>query len=203
MNSNAESGSASLFTGKVFASWPICDQFMSNWSKSRGFSVIKDRVTREGNNIRRRVYICEHGKQHVFKSNRESSSKKLSCPWRVNASCPNENNPDSAIFIKKIVDEHNHDLNIGAVAFKEERRFNNEMIEDIRFLTHHCKMGATAQRRYLEGKYPSYPIYSKDLYAAIQKFRLTTKSLSNDAAQMSDWLDEQKKKDSRWIVVRG
>jgi hypothetical protein len=101
------------------------------------------------------------------------------------------------IFIKKIVDEHNHDLNIGAVAFKEERRFNNEMIEDIQFLKHHCKMGAMAQRRYLEAKYPSHFIYSEDLYAAIKIFQLTTKSLSNDAAHMSDWLDEQKKSDSR------
>ena len=205
MNSNAESDSASLFTGKVLASWSICDQLISNWGKRRGFGVIKDRVTREGDKIRRRVYICEHGKQHAFKSNtnKESSSKKISCPWRVNASCPNENNPDSAIFINKIVDEHNHDLNIGAVVFREERRFDNEMMEDIQFLTHHCRMGATAQRRYLEAKYPSHPIYSEDLYAAIKKFRPTTKSLSNDAAQMSDWLDEQKRRDSRWIVVRG
>ena len=40
----------------------------------------------------------------------------MSCPWHVNVSCPNMNNPDSAVFINKIVDEHNHDLNIEAVA---------------------------------------------------------------------------------------
>src|SRR5262249_38864609 len=58
-------------------------------------------------------------------------------------------------------------------------------------------------RRYLEAKYPSQPIYSKDLYAAIKKFRPTTKSLSNDAAMMSNWLDDQKEKDPRWIIARG
>ncbi|PKB93401.1 hypothetical protein RhiirA5_441376 [Rhizophagus irregularis] len=42
----------------------------------------------------------------------------------------------------------------------------------------------------------------QDLYATIKKFRLTVKSLSNDAAQMSDWLDEQKEQDSRWIIAR-
>jgi len=193
MNSNAESDSANLFTEKVFENWSICDQFISNWSKSKGFGVIKDRVTKEGDNIRRRVYICEHGKKYAFNSNKESSSKKISCLWHVNASCPNANNSNSAIFIKKIVDKHNHDLNIEAVAFRKNKRFNEEMMEDIEFLTHHCKMGATAQRRYLEGKYPSHTIYSKDLYAAIKKFRPTMKSLSNDVAQMSDWLDEQKK----------
>ncbi|HKC79275.1 MAG TPA: hypothetical protein VKB83_04210 [Nitrosopumilaceae archaeon] len=76
-------------------------------------------------------------------------------------------------------------------------------MEDIQFLTEHCKMGVTAQRRYLEAKYPSQPIYSKDLHAMVKKFRPTAKSLSNDAAKMSNWLDEQKEGDSRWIVARG
>src|ERR1043165_5000380 len=203
MNSNAENDSAELFTRKVLASWQICDQFISDWGMSRGFCVIKDRVTREGDKIRRRVYICEHGKKYSSNSNKVTSSKKILCPWHVNASCPNTNNPNSAIFIKTIVDEHNHDLSIESAAFREDKRFSDEIMEDIQFLTQHCRIGATAQRRYLEGKYPSHPIYSNDLYAAIKRFHPTTKSLSNDAAQMSNWLDEQKKKDSRWIVARG
>lgn len=101
------------------------------------------------------------------------------------------------------MDEHNHELNIEAIAFREGKKFSNEMLEDIEFLTNYCKMGATTQRRYLEAKYPTHPLYSKDLYAAIQKFRPTTKSLSNDAAKMSNWLDQQKEIDSRWIVARG
>ena len=116
---------------------------------------------------------------------------------------PNMNNPDSAVFINKIVDEHNHDLNVEAVAFREDKKFSEEIMNDIQFLTQHCKMGATSQRRYLEGKYPSHPFFSKDIYAAIQRFRPTAKSLSNDAAKMSDWLDDQKEKDPRWIVARG
>lgn len=203
MNSNAESASADLFTGKVFASWSICDEFLSAWSKSKGFNVIKDKVVREGDNIRRRIYICEHGRKYTSKSTRDTSSKKIACPWRVNVSCPNMNNPNSAVFINKISDEHNHDLNVEAVAFREDKRFSEEIMNDIQFLTQNCKMGATAQRRYLEGRYPSHPFFSKDIYAAIQRFRPTAKSLSNDAAKMSDWLDEQKEKDPRWIVARG
>jgi hypothetical protein len=56
------------------------------------------------------------------------------------------------------------------------------MMEDVQFLTQHCKMGATAQRKYLEGKYPSHPIYSKDLYNMIKKFHPTAKSFFNDVA---------------------
>jgi len=54
------------------------------------------------------------------------------------------NNSDSTIFINKIVDEHNHDLNIKAVAFREDIRFSDEMIDDVQFLTQHCRIGATA-----------------------------------------------------------
>ena len=183
MNSNAETDSASLFVGKVFANWSICDQFIGNWGKNKGFVIIKDRVLKDEDEIvRRRAYICQHGKKHTFRSNKGTSSKKIQCPWHVNVSCPKSNNPNSAISIIKIVDEHNHNLNIKVVAFRENKAFNNEIIEDIQFLTHHCKMGATSQRRYLEAKYLTVSIYSEDLYSAIKKFRLTTKSLSNDIA---------------------
>ena len=131
MNSNAETESASLFSRKVFANWFICDQFISNWSKSKGFSIIKDRILKDENDIRRRVYICEHRKKHTFRSSKGTSSKKIQCSWHVNVSCPKTDNSNSAIFINKIVDEHNHDLNIELVAFRKNKVFNNEIIEDI------------------------------------------------------------------------
>ena len=53
------------------------------------------------------------------------------------------------------------------------------MIEDIKFMTVSCKFGATAQRKILEGKYPSHPVYSRELYNAIQKFRRVLKDSSH------------------------
>jgi len=203
MNSNVESDFAGLYTGLIFENWTICDQFISNWGKSKGFGVIKDKVIKEEDDIRRRSYICEHGRSYTLKSMKDTSTKKMSCPWRVNASCPKMNNPDSAVFINKVVYEHNHNLNIEVIKFREEKRFSNEIMEDIQFLTQHCKMGVTAQRKYLEGKYPSHTFYSNDLYAAIKRFRPMAKSLLNDAAKVSDWLDRQKENNPRWIVARG
>ncbi|CAB5383106.1 unnamed protein product [Rhizophagus irregularis] len=171
--------------------------------KSNGFGVIKDKVIKKGVEIRKRTYICEYGRKYTCKSAKETSTKKMLCSWHVNVSYPKVNNPDFAIFINKIVDEHNHDLSVEAVKFGEDKKFNDEMVRDIQFMTDHCKMGATAQRRYLEGKYPAHPIYSQDLYAMIKKFQPTAKSLSNDTTQMSDWLDKQKERDSRWIIARG
>ncbi|CAG8795668.1 3116_t:CDS:2 [Gigaspora margarita] len=188
---DTERDAARLFTGKVFENW-------EQW-----FTVVKDRVYREEGIVRRRTYICQHGRNYGSTSKKKTSTKKISCPWHVNASCPKVKNPNSTIFINTIVDEHNHQLSVDAIAFECVKRFSEEMLEDIKFLTQHCKMGATAQKKYLEGKYPLQPIFSKDLYRAIQKYRPTAKSLSNDAAQMSNWLDMQKEKDTRWVVARG
>ena len=88
MNFNIKGDSLSLFSGKTLASWPICDEFMICWGKSKGFGVIKDKVVKEGDTIRRRLYICKHGKKYTSKSNKNTSTKKMSCQWHVNASCP-------------------------------------------------------------------------------------------------------------------
>src|SRR5437763_16843922 len=127
MNFNIEGVSSSLFSEKILASWSICDKFMICWSKSKGFGVIKDKVVKEGDTIRRRLYICEHGKKYTSKSNKNTSTKKILCQWHINASYPKENNPDSAIFINTLVDEHNNGLNIESVAYRGVTRFNYEM----------------------------------------------------------------------------
>ncbi|CAB4403987.1 unnamed protein product [Rhizophagus irregularis] len=143
-------------------------------------------------------------------TNSDLFSGKIFSSWEecdsffdVNVSCPKTKNPSSNVVVNKLINEHNHSLSVEMITFEEQKKFTTEMMEDIKFLTSHCKFGATAQRKFLEGKYPSQPIYSKDLYAAIQKFRPTSKSLLNDAALMSNWLDHQKECDSRWVIVRG
>jgi len=193
---------ADLFLGKDFSSWDSCDAFLDTWAKKEGFYIVKSRVHRDNGIIRRRAYICVHGRTHNSSSEKDTSTKKINCPFLVNAHLPKAKNPESSVIITKIVREHNHSLNVQRITHEEEKKFTEEILADIEFLTH-CKFGATMQRKYLEAKYPAHPIYSKDLYATIQKFRPTAKSLSNDAARISNWLDEQKDKDPRWVIARG
>jgi hypothetical protein len=193
----------SLFSGKRFASWDECEKFLNDWSKLQGFHLIKDRVTRDKGVVRRRTYICDHSRSYESKSTKDTGTKKMNCPFSVNVSCPKIKNPEGMISINKINEDHNHPLNISMIEFEESKKFTMEIIEDIKFITIHCKFGATSQRKFIEGKFPSHPVYAKDLYAAIRKFRPNSKSLSNDAAQISNWLDHEKEKDPRWIVSRG
>ena len=198
-----ENEHASLFSGKKFSSWEECEKFLDDWSKAQGFHIIKDRVTRNEGVIHRRTFICSHSRTYESHSTKDTATKKLNCPFSINISCPKNKNPEGFVTINKINETHNHPLNRQLIEFEEAKKFTPEMIEDVKFMTIYCKFGATAQRKFLEGKFPSHPIYSKDLYAVIQKFRPSAKSLSNDAAQVSNWLDQEKEKDSRWVVVRG
>jgi len=160
-----------LCSGKKFESWDTCETFIVAWAKQRGFRVIKDRVVRSDGMIRRRTYICSHSRTYESNSTRDTVTKKLGCPFVINASCPKSKNPDESVFINKIFDQHNHSLNVSMIEFEASRKFTGPMIEDIKFMTISCKFGATAQRKFLEGKYPTHPIYSQELYNAIQKFR--------------------------------
>ncbi|CAB5188566.1 unnamed protein product [Rhizophagus irregularis] len=200
LNENSDSA---LFSGKKFTSWDECEMFLNEWAKQQGFHLIKDRVTRDDGVIRRRTFICSHGRTYESNSSRNTATKKLNCPFSINVSCPKNKNPEGLVSINKINEDHNHPLNRSIIEFEESKKFTMEMIEDIKFMTIHCKFGVTSQRKFLEGKFPSHPIFSKDLYATIKKFRPNSKSLSNDAAQISNWLDNEKEKDSRWVVVRG
>ncbi|CAG8840285.1 2596_t:CDS:2, partial [Gigaspora margarita] len=91
-----------------------------------------------------------HGQHYESNSSKKTGSKKILCPWHVNASCSKLKNPNSLVFINKIIDTHNHELSVDAITFEQEKKFSNEMINDIEFLTQHCRIGTTIQRRYLE-----------------------------------------------------
>ncbi|CAG8606913.1 8580_t:CDS:2, partial [Cetraspora pellucida] len=173
------------------------------YAKEQGFRIVKDPVQRKESIICRRTLLCEHSHSYDSTSNKDTNTKKTHCPFLVNTSCPKVNNPESTIVVNKIVYEHNHPLNRELIVFEDAKKFTNSMLEDVKFMTMYCKFRATVQRKFLERKYPTYPIHSKDLYRIIQRFRPTAKSLSNDAAQISNWLDQQKEKDPRWVIARG
>ncbi len=103
--------------------------------------MIKNKVIKEEDNIRKRTYICKYGRKYIFKSIKKTSIKKMLYLWHVNASYPKVINPDSTIFINKIMDEHNHNLNIEMIAFRKNKRFSNKMMDDIQFLTQHYRIG--------------------------------------------------------------
>ncbi|CAG8608828.1 1469_t:CDS:2, partial [Cetraspora pellucida] len=160
MLSQNEIESSSLFSGKKFGTW---DKF-----------------------LRQRTYLYDHGGFYESNTEKDTVTKKMQCPYLVNALCSKINNIKHSIFINKIVDTHNHLLNKSRVMFKDEKQFTAKMLADVKFMTENCKFEATVQRKFLESKYLTRTICSKDLYSVIQKFCPTNKSLLNDAAKDDD-----------------
>ncbi len=55
----------------------------------------------------------------------------MSYSWYVNTFYSKVNNSDFIIFINKIINEYNYNLNIKVVIFRKSKRFSNEIIDVI------------------------------------------------------------------------
>ncbi|CAG8734206.1 10950_t:CDS:2, partial [Funneliformis caledonium] len=113
VDSPTELESITLYEGKKFFTWEICESFLDVWAKKQGFRIIKDWMLRE------------------------NSFDSLS--FLVNTSCPKNKNPDTSVFVNKIVDKHNHELNKDRIEFEKSKKFTGEMMDDIKFMTISCK----------------------------------------------------------------
>ena len=71
----------SLFSEKKFTSWDECEKFLVEWSKLQGFHIIKDHVRRDEGVIRHRTFICSHGRAYQSHSTKNTTTKKLNCPF--------------------------------------------------------------------------------------------------------------------------
>ncbi|CAG8599149.1 1233_t:CDS:1 [Cetraspora pellucida] len=156
-----------LYSTKAFLTCEVCDLFIIEWAKKNGFRTKKDHIHREDGIIRRCTYLCDHAHSYDLKLQKDTVTKKMNCSFLVNALCLKSNNPEYYIYINKIVDNNNHLLSIKMISFEESKNFTSEIMDDIKFLTSHCKFGATVQCKFLEKKYFAHPIHSKDLYATI------------------------------------
>ncbi|RGB21380.1 hypothetical protein C1646_778191 [Rhizophagus diaphanus] len=81
----------------------------------QGFRIIKDHVTRDNGIIRRRTYICSHSRIYESNFTKDTSTKKIGCPFLVNVSYPKSKNDENSVFINKINDQHNHPLSTSSI----------------------------------------------------------------------------------------
>ncbi|CAB4383580.1 unnamed protein product [Rhizophagus irregularis] len=86
-----------------------CENFIIMWAKQQGFQIIKD---------------------HVVHLEETLLQKKIGCPFVINASCPKLKNLEEYVIINKIVEQHNHPLDVSIVEFEDSRKFTDSMIED-------------------------------------------------------------------------
>ncbi|CAG8689026.1 14416_t:CDS:2, partial [Dentiscutata erythropus] len=132
---------------------------------------------------------------------RERNSAAINCQWHVNF---NKRKDATKIVCISFVNEHNHEMNPVIVQMAPcFRKLSKEMLEDIEFYTHSMKgLGAKIQYSLLSAKYPNKYIDKKDLYNAIQRFRIPSRDkLKTDATEALQQLIALKAKNSEWVVV--
>ncbi|CAG8559577.1 4530_t:CDS:2, partial [Racocetra fulgida] len=103
---NWEDEHSILYSRKRFVSWDAYENFIIDWAKKQSFRIVKDRVCREEGFIHRRTF-------YVIITN----------------------NPETAIIVNKVKDEHNHMLSQDIIEFEDGKKFTDQMIEDVRFMT--------------------------------------------------------------------
>jgi hypothetical protein len=80
------------------------------------------------------------------------------------------------------------------------RKFTKEMCEDIEFYVKNGLTSATAIFPLLKAKHPAHPIHKKDLYNAIQKYKVGKQDIViNDASSLLRHLANEKLHNSEWF----
>ncbi|CAG8596150.1 17241_t:CDS:2 [Dentiscutata erythropus] len=128
--------------------------------------------TGDGKIMRKRTVLCRHsGRYQSTNPTKARKSVKSECQWHVNLSRPFKQNPNNYVYVTTLKDEHNYEMCPEALQFERNKAFTKEMQEDVEFYVKRCRFGATLIRKVLKEKYPSHPIFSKDLYKEIRKHK--------------------------------
>ena len=88
--------------------------------------------------------MCDHGCFYKLNLIRNTVIKKTQCSFIINVLCLKINNPENNIIINKIVDNYNHSPNRSQIKFEDCKRFTDEILVDIKFITENCKFEAIA-----------------------------------------------------------
>ncbi|CAG8524721.1 15078_t:CDS:2 [Cetraspora pellucida] len=137
-------------------------------------------------------FKVRHG--HVMTINTEENEK------HINLSHPSKNKPSLHVFVTTFNDTHNHDLSLEAINFEKKKQFSEEIRQEIEFLVKKCCLSATMVWHILKERFPSHSIFTKDLYAEIQRFRPSYDVIKSDASQFYEELLSKQCEDSLWFV---
>ncbi|CAG8576463.1 16725_t:CDS:2 [Cetraspora pellucida] len=190
---------------KSFFNFDDAEQQIRGYAEFKGFKTKLGQSTmietENGKIMRKRTILCHHsGRYQLKNSTKSGKSIKLECPWHVNLSRPSKQNSNNYVYITTLNDEHNHEMCPEALQFERDKVFTKEMRDDVEFYIRQCHFGATLIWRILKQKYSFHPVFSKDLYKEIQKYKPTAQFNQGDAARFYEELLTKQCQDPRWFV---
>ncbi|CAG8832163.1 651_t:CDS:2, partial [Gigaspora margarita] len=195
-----------LSVGNYFDDWPSVDRFMHNYCLERGFGYQVFRNDKDLNDpsiIRRKSFRCSSSGTYEPKkvidqnSHRIRGTTKTDCEWHCNFTFPKTVHKVKCTTLKDI---HNHEVNPAQICdiIARYRRFNEEMMQDIKFFSD-CKVAPITQLEMLKKKYPQHVFHKQDVYNAIYKLRKNNIERL-DSVSFLDTLFEKMSQDPCWKV---
>ncbi|RGB23958.1 hypothetical protein C1646_676730 [Rhizophagus diaphanus] len=171
-----------------------------NWKEGFENKKVRTEKDKDGQ-IRKRRFDCEHSGKYkpkkiaIIENQRNSTSKKTECGFRVNFSYTRAK---GFISITNYVESHNgHDLNPKFVDFHSKyRKMTNEIMKQIRLFTK-CNLNMVQQRNMLKELFSNRTILAQDLSNAIQRVKYEYTNTENDVVRLLEWLITKKEEDSR------
>ena len=118
-----ENETDNLCVGKLFVSWQEVTIFLNDFCMQKGFGYRKGRSVKkdETEDAAKRTFLCKHAgtknntaKTSTLNEQRNRTSCRVSCPWRINISKKGE----GIYMVTTFIDEHEgHILNLQNVHF--------------------------------------------------------------------------------------
>jgi hypothetical protein len=93
-----------LYQKKAFTTWEQTFETIESWAKQQGFNVIYNYVEKKPDGtFRKRTVQCEYQGNYIIKSSKETTIKRISCPWHINLSEPVSKNPFNMFILQHIM----------------------------------------------------------------------------------------------------
>jgi hypothetical protein len=178
---------------------------MEAYGKKHGFTTIKKRLIRhENGNIKHRSFGCEFGgryqpqKQVDINNHRNRQSKRQQCAWNANLNCPQNS---QIITLTTFNNSHNHVLIPDTENYSTKYRcIPDDVLKEIQFFTENGNLPITIQRKLLKAKFPTLSILDCDLANAMQKFKVKSNDIMDDASHLLKMLIQHKSNDPGWFI---
>ncbi|CAG8702860.1 1104_t:CDS:2, partial [Ambispora leptoticha] len=194
-----------IYCEKAFGTWEECQEILEHYTHQNNFAIKKKRVD---NSLDPHQYTwnCERSGKYISrktappKKQRNKGSKRIGCPFLVNA-CKSKG-PDNETIIKltSMKLEHNHMLVSENANFATSyRKLTTEMKELIENYVL-CDIDVPSQVQLLCVLFPEATIVDYDVKNYVYKFRRTHDIQGCDTAKLFQHFEKERTKNPDWNV---
>ncbi|CAG8696286.1 4347_t:CDS:2 [Cetraspora pellucida] len=178
---------------------------LEHYAKQNNFVLNKKQIDNSHNPCQQ-TWDCERFEKYIShktappEKQRNKGSKKINCPFLINASKSKKSDNEIIIKLMSMHFEHNHPLvsenAIFAIQYQKLTVEMKNLIESYML----CDLDVLSQIRLLYGLFPEATIVDYDVKNYVYKFCRIHKMQSDDVAKLLQHLEKEHAKDPDWYV---